>query len=257
VPDTPSLTDRLRDRIYGDDIHPYDVLEREVRRRVEPHHTLFEIGCGRTAPLLRHFLGDVDKLWGIDLVDFRADDLPKGIDIHNADAGNTGLEDASVDIAYSRAVMEHVEDADAVFREVERILRPGGSYVFLTPSLWDYASLISMAIPNSLHPMIVRITEGREEEDVFPAHYQCNTRGAVRRLCSTHGLEAESVRFLSQYPCYFQFNPVLFLLAAAYEKLTCATELLAPLRGWMLAVVTKPQPSSSSKSSSAASLSGS
>lgn len=238
--DSPTLTDKLRDRIYGDDPHPYDLLEREVRRRLEPHHTLFEIGCGRTAPLLRHFEGDAERLWGIDLVDFRADDLPPGIDIHKADAGATGLEDSTVDLAYSRAVMEHVEDADAVFKEVERILRPKGSYVFLTPSLWDYASLVSMAIPNKFHPQIVRLTEGREEEDVFPAHYQCNTAGAVRRLSRAHGLEAESVRYLSQYPCYFQFNPVLFLLASAYEKLTCTTELFGPLRGWMLAVVTKP-----------------
>ena len=236
----PTLTDRLRERIYGDDPHPYDILEREVRRRLSPDHTLFEIGCGRTAPLLRHFLGDAAQLWGIDLVTFRADDLPAGIDIHQADAASTGLEDASVDLAYSRAVMEHVVDADAVFNELSRILRPGGSYVFLTPSLWDYASLVSMAVPNRFHPHIVRLTEGRAEEDVFPAHYQCNTRSAVRRLCTTHNLEPESIRFLGQYPCYFQFNPLLFLAATAYEKLTTTFEALGPLRGWMLAVVTKP-----------------
>ena len=237
----PTLTDRLRDRIYGDDPHPYDTLEREVRRRLSPKHTLFEIGCGRTAPLLRHFLGDAERLWGIDLVDFRAEDLPKEIEIHQADAAKTGLEDSTVDLAYSRAVMEHVEDADAVFQEMHRILRPGGSYVFLTPSLWDYASLISMAVPNHLHPHIVRLTEGRAEEDVFPAHYQCNTRGRAQSLCDDHGLELESLRFLSQYPCYFQFNPVLFLAATAYEKLICTSELFGPLRGWMLAVVTKPK----------------
>jgi SAM-dependent methyltransferase len=239
VTDSPTFTDRLRDRIYGDDPHPYDILEREVRRRVAPHHTLFEIGCGRTAPLLRHFEGDVARLCGVDLVDFRADDLPESIELHQADAASTGLEDASVDLAYSRAVMEHIEDADAVFEEMRRILRPGGSYVFLTPSLWDYASLVSMAVPNRFHPYIVRLTEGRAEEDVFPAHYQCNTRSAVHRLCRDHELEPESVRFLGQYPCYFQFNPALFLAATAYEKLTSAFELFGPLRGWMLAVVTK------------------
>jgi len=239
VTDSPTFTDRLRDRIYGDDPHPYDILEREVRRRVAPHHTLFEIGCGRTAPLLRHFEGDVARLCGVDLVDFRADDLPESIELHQADAASTGLEDASVDLAYSRAVMEHIEDADAVFGEMRRILRPGGSYVFLTPSLWDYASLVSMAVPNRFHPYIVRLTEGRAEEDVFPAHYQCNTRSAVHRLCRDHELEPESVRFLGLYPCYFQFNPALFLAATAYEKLTSAFELFGPLRGWMLAVVTK------------------
>ena len=41
-------------------------------------------------------------------------------------------------------------------------------------------------------------------------------------------------------PFFLGDNPVLFLLASAYEKLTCTTELLGPLRGWMLAVVTKP-----------------
>lgn len=45
-----------------------------------------------------------------------------------ADAANTGLPDASVDIAFSNSVLEHVTavDLDRLLREMHRVVRPGG-----------------------------------------------------------------------------------------------------------------------------------
>ena len=51
--DSPTLTDRLRDRIYGDDPHPYDLLEREVRRRLDSLELAAELYRSAALPLCR------------------------------------------------------------------------------------------------------------------------------------------------------------------------------------------------------------
>jgi len=44
--------------------------------------------------------------------------------------------DASVDVVLSTSVMEHVRDKPAVFREIHRVLKPGGLSLHLFPSRW-------------------------------------------------------------------------------------------------------------------------
>jgi SAM-dependent methyltransferase len=53
-----------------------------------------------------------------------------------ADAAALPLRDASVDAAFSHALLEHVADPVAVLREVRRVLRPGGVALVASPD-WD------------------------------------------------------------------------------------------------------------------------
>lgn len=48
--------------------------------------------------------------------------------------------DASFDLATTSDTMEHVPDVDAALREVRRILKPAGAYVFTIPVVWDRAT---------------------------------------------------------------------------------------------------------------------
>jgi len=232
------LAERLQRKYFDPQSHPYRIFEGEVETRLRPEHTLLDAGCGRDAPLLRKYLGRARALIGVDLVDFSAD-LP-GVRLVQGDLAATGVESGSVDIVMARSVMEHVEDPQAVYAEMHRILKPGGAFVFLTANLWDYASLIATVIPNRLHPAIVARTEGRAEHDVFPVRYRTNTRGSVARWAQGSGFEVTSFRYLGQYPSYFMFNGALFLLATGYEKLISRFDSLGFLRGWILAILTKP-----------------
>jgi len=51
------------------------------------------------------------------------------IQILNADASSTGLNDASVDIAISNNVLHELSSPDMVLSEVKRVLKPGGHVI--------------------------------------------------------------------------------------------------------------------------------
>jgi SAM-dependent methyltransferase len=237
VPGSSRWAQRLRERHFGSDEHPYVTFEREVHRHLRPAHTLLDAGCGRTAPVLSGFRGAAARLVGVDMVDFTAEH--PGLELYQRDIAHTGLEPSSVNVIMARSVMEHVAQPAAVYGEFSRILAKGGRVVFLTANLWDYASLIAAAVPNRLHPWIVARTEGRHETDVFPVQYKSNTRRAIAREAAAAGLQIERFEYLGQYPCYFMFNGILFLLATAYEKTIASIGALNWLRGWILCTLVK------------------
>jgi SAM-dependent methyltransferase len=233
-----ALAQRLKDKYFPED-HPYRLFEREVENHLQPEHTLLDAGCGRTAPILSKYRGKARRLIGVDLVQFSP--AARGLELYHGDLGAMPLEDGSVDLVMARSVMEHVTDPARVYAEVHRVLKPGGHFVFLTANLWDYASIIAAAIPNRFHPWIVSKTEGREEHDVFPVAYRTNTRIAIDRWAKQAGFETVEFRYLGQYPSYFMFNGLLFLLATGYEKLIGTVPALNFLQGWIFATLRKPR----------------
>lgn len=234
---TPAIQS-LIDKYFPPETHPYRRLEQAVELRLGPDATVLEIGCGRSAPVLRQLKGKARRLIGTEVIDFAIED--PDLDLLIQDIGNMdGIADNSVDLAFSRSVMEHVPDGEAAFREIARVLKPGGCYIFLTPSLYDYGSLVAAMMPNALHPWIVRRVEGRAEEDTFPTQYQCNTKRRVCRLASRNRLDIAEFAYLGQYPNYLKFNSLLFRLGCWYAKVLERCKLLHPMQGWIFCTVEK------------------
>jgi len=232
------LAERLRERYFGSDEHPYQTMEREVEAWLRPTGTLLDGGCGYAAPVLVKYRGKAKRLIGVDLVEF---DTPiADVELVNSDLARIPIDDTCVDIVMCRSVMEHVENPAAVYREIHRVLKPGGVFIFLTGNLWDYAALVAKIVPNRFHPWIVARVEGRRERDVFPVQYKTNSRGAIDKWARQAGFEIRSFRYVGQYPTYFMFNGFFFLLATAYEKLLRRAKVLRFLRGWILVTLQKP-----------------
>jgi SAM-dependent methyltransferase len=238
-PSTRTRTERLKERYFDADDHPYRHLEREIERHLEPHFTVLEAGCGRNAEVLSKYRGRAARLIGVDPVEFQLAAGLDEIELQRGDIANTGLPSSSVDLVISRALMEHLPHPRAAFAEIHRVLKPGGRYVYLVPNLGDYGSLVALLTPNRLHPAVVKFVEGRDVQDTFPAYFRCSTKGAIQKYCDSAGLRLESCEYLGQYPAYFQFNSFLFLLATGYEKLISSVDALRFLRGWLLVVVQK------------------
>lgn len=232
------LSERLLRKYYGNSPHPYRIFEAEVGKALQPESVLLDAGCGRAVPVLRKYIGRASRLIGVELVEFT--DVPSEIETYRADLSAIPLPDETVDVIMSRSVFEHLDDPLSAYREFARILRPGGHLIFLTANMWDYSTLIARAIPNRFHPRIVRYTEGREEDDVFPTRYRTNTRRVVERLSAQAGLHVDAFRYLGQYPNYFMFNAGLFVLGTGFDKLVTRFEALRLLRGWILVTLRRP-----------------
>lgn len=234
-----ALAEKLLHRFYKHEDHPYRLFERRIDELLDANDTLLDAGCGRTAPVLRKYIGRAKRLIGVELVEFVG--VPETIETYNTDLANIPIEDESVNLIVSRSVFEHLQDPVAVYKEFARILKPGGRVVFLTANMWDYGTLVARLVPNRFHARIVKNVEGRAEEDTFPTAYKTNTLGDVKNLANSAGLDISSFEYLSQYPNYLMFNGILFFLGMCYEKLINRIDSLKILRGWIMVTLQKPK----------------
>ena len=159
-----SISFKLKDSFYDKNKHPYFVLKNVIRKYIDSHSVVLDAGCGHDAPLLRSVAHICPASIGIDICN-----LKKGkpddncIHLFKGDLSNLALRDNSIDIVISRSVLEDIKEPEKVYKEVHRVLRPHGHFIFLTPNLYDYASIFSKLIPNRFHSKIVKMTEGRDE----------------------------------------------------------------------------------------------
>lgn len=234
------LSEKIQKRLFRSEDHPYRIYERRIQALLKPEFTMMDAGCGRTAPLLAKFVGKARRLVGVELVDFDTSKTPPGVELISGDLARIPqLADASVDLVISRSVLEHIQDIEPVYKELHRVLKPGGHFLFLVPNLGDYVSIISWLVPNKLHGAIVSKTEGRNAIDTFPAFYKSNTAGAVRRLARKTGFKMLSCDYVGQYPAMLMFNAAAFLVGSVYEKIISKIHFLRFLRGWILVDLVK------------------
>jgi ubiquinone/menaquinone biosynthesis C-methylase UbiE len=98
---------------------------------------IMEIGCGTGYAMLNLGLaGVLEEAWGCDIsqgmLDVCGDNAEKlGIKVHlkQADAERLPYDDESFDLVIGHAVLHHLPDLDTSFREIHRVLRPGGKCV--------------------------------------------------------------------------------------------------------------------------------
>jgi len=107
-----------------------------VHGRVEPGQTVLDLGCGAGTDLLisAQMVGPDGRVIGVDMTESmlkRARESAAAMDLHNVELHQSlieslPIEDASVDVVISNGVIDLVPDKDAVFCEIDRVLRPGG-----------------------------------------------------------------------------------------------------------------------------------
>jgi SAM-dependent methyltransferase len=200
---------------------------------------ILEIGAGPSNPTTR-FLSTLGEVHGLD-----PDPLVRDNDALTTAAiledRRFPFPDACFDACVSNYVLEHVADPAAHLREVARVLRPGGSYVFRTPNRFHYVALVARATPHWFHALVANWLRNQpaEAHDPYPTAYRCNSRGAVKQLAETSGFEVTELRMIEKEPSYAMVSRALFLALLAYERLVNATPAAADLRANILAVLKK------------------
>lgn len=214
------------------DIDQLVVFYTRVRSLLEPSFTVLDIGCGRgkhgekrTPRTNLKILNDHCKtVIGID-VNPAARDNPFVDEFHLIDANSRWpLPDASVDLAVSDYVLEHVENPDLFLSECRRVIRPGGYLCMRTTNALSYFGVAAKVIPNRYHSAIVQraYVNPRKEEDVFPTRFRCNTVHAVRQALDRHGFQHCVYGYQSD-PAHFGFSRALYFLGVMHQRLAPRT----------------------------------
>src|SRR5579872_4440510 len=119
-------------------------LENAVAQALDGGHgPALDAGCGSDAPLVRKF-SDLAWVVGIDLCPCTAKDVP----VVQGDLSRLPFSNESFSMIFSRSVFEHLTDPEGVLNEFNRVLKPGGLCVVLTPNRFDYSSVVAALTPH-------------------------------------------------------------------------------------------------------------
>jgi SAM-dependent methyltransferase len=150
--------------------------------------------------------------------------------------------DASFDAGVSNYVLEHVEYPVEHFKEVARVLRPGGVYCLRTPNLFHYVSLGAHFTPYSLHLLLANRlrASAKEAHNPYPTWFRSNSRRRLQKLCRIAGLDEPVITMIEPEPSYGRAHPLLFYPMMTYERLVNLSSAFSRFRVAILLSVRKP-----------------
>lgn len=201
-------------------------FRQRVLKVIGPQTRMLDIGAGRGATPHMQYKGLVAELVGVDVDPVVLTNTQVDRAVHTPDGRLTALESDYFDVVISKDVLEHVEDPETFFREVARVLKPGGLFLGKTPNGTHYVPIIARLTPLSLHKTFNKL-RGRDVVDTFPTRYRANSRRALSRLARASGLEVVAVEFQEGRPEYLRFHPLPYFLGMAYERTVNALGLNA------------------------------
>jgi len=219
----PSL--RNSQHVYAEHLH----------RRSAVARAWLDIGCGHD--VVPQWLGvaanGLSPLAGVDLdaVALRSNSRVRFAIVGNGES--LPFADRSFDLVTANMVLEHVAVPDRLFREVARVLQPGGVFLVHTPNRSGYTTLLTRAIPQRLRASLAGTLHDRRAEDVYPTHYRANSAPVLRRLADRCGFEIPTLDYVLSSPQLIRVAPLLvpeMVLIAALQA-----QALAGMRPCLLA----------------------
>lgn len=208
---------RISEEDLGTFVQKYDAPFRDVgtvfleyvARILTQDSTLVDVGCGRTS-----YGADVYKKAkrriGLD-VDAYARENPVMDEVHIMTDELFPLSDACADVVTAQWVVEHVEHPDMFLGEVFRVLKPGGSFVFMTTNIRAPLIRITSWIPMSIASFIRTRLLHFAHDETFPRIYAMNSEKTLRALAQKHGFTVECIDHVESYG-YFRFSSMLLRL---------------------------------------------
>ena len=227
-------------------IHSHERYRRFLQERTALGSDWLDVGCGKAiiSPWLRNSLDSekelvsrCNRVAGVDC----GDDLPhRSIkERYCARAESIPFVNDSFSQVTANMVVEHFTDPETALREICRVLRPEGLFMFHTPNARSPLIALSRIIPSRVRSAIAAFLDGRNEEDIFPTYYRLNDTGRIKLIAERSGFSVSSVEFVENYPVLAMLGPVVVIELFAIRLLRL--QKFAYLRPNLLVVLQKSE----------------
>lgn len=198
-------------------------FQRRIAARLTPGSRVLDLGCGRGGVVER--LGATGQWCGCD-PDWCSLEEHRTVGLRRSQTLSEHLPfaDAAFDVVIASWVLEHLPQPLATWREIARVLRPGGRFLFLTPNRRHPIPRLSalLARLRALQAPLVTAVYRRAAADTFPVHYRANTFETLERLAVQTGLRLVQLEWVDD-PSYFVLTEAVFVLSICLETLLPAT----------------------------------
>lgn len=188
-----------------------------VRAQLPPDGRLLDLGCGRGG-LVEQLDHPLPLLVGVD-PDWQSLAAHR-LALSRVAAASERLPfaPASFDVVIASWVLEHLAQPAHTFRTVQRVLKPGGVLIFITPNGRHPLTLLNRAIGRlgRVQDRLVTRLYGRAGGDTFPTWYRANDAHTLQTAAAAAGLRLATLHTIPD-PTYLAFTPALFRLMSWFE----------------------------------------
>jgi len=204
---------KLRDVITPTLRHSQSIYEDVLKSHVKQEMKWLDLGCGhQLLPFWREeeeerLAASCGMIVGMDY------DLPS-LKKHRTisrrvrgDINTLPFKDGHFDLVTANMVVEHLATPEDQFREINRVLKPGGIFLFHTPNAAGYPSIMTKLTPETLKHKLIFLLDGRKEEDVFDTHFKANTSNEITSLAGMTGFEVRKIRMTVSDAVFALFLP--------------------------------------------------
>lgn len=219
------------------------IYEDTISLYVNPNLRWLDLGCGhKILPewRLKEEKDLVSKCKMIVGIDYDLHSLKNHKNIHfkvRGDISKLPFSAASFDLVTANLVVEHLENPEVHFKEVNRILKSNGIFIFHTPNLLCCSLTIGRLAPQKLKEKIIYILDNRGKGDVFDTYYGANTRGRIKILAQNTGFNILKTKMIVS-TALFKIVPPLALFELIWIKILM-TKLLKGFRPNIIAILKK------------------
>lgn len=110
---------------------------------------------------------------------------------------------SSFDLITANMVLEHLDEPQRAFSEIDRVLAAGGYFIFVTPNRQHpLVACLHHLIPSSLKRRLAHWSERRSDEHIFDTYYRCNSLRDLSSLTSSTDLRFDTSTVFFSYPVF-------------------------------------------------------
>src|SRR6185369_2759657 len=153
--------------------HAQHLYEEVLKSHVKPGTKWLDLGCGhQVLPFWRETeeRALVARCGQIVGMDYDLPSLQQHRSVSQLVRGHIDtlpFKDNHFDLVTANMVVEHLADPALQFSEINRVLKPGGVFLFHTPNALGYPTVINRMVPEQLKHKLIYLLDGRKEDAGF------------------------------------------------------------------------------------------